>query len=203
MESLFGFLAGFLLLFLVFAIIIYVVFAIFLNKLNKLMYNKKTPMAWIPIFNIYLLGKLAVNKLVGWILVICVFLTSTSTTTVNGVKTESGILPSGIRSVVSTVYLIAVIALFIYAIIKYYKLKKNKNGVKEGNVIETNQPTQTPTMPTQTPSMPTQTPITPAQVVSKEMPQEIISTSTPLGTDINRTVENKDSNIDIVQDEIL
>ena len=36
---------------LVIAITIYVVEGIFLNKLNKLMYGKGTPMAWIPIAN--------------------------------------------------------------------------------------------------------------------------------------------------------
>lgn len=94
-------------------------------------------MAWIPIFDIYLLGKLTINKLVGWALVICAFLTSTYTTTINGVESSGGILPEGIRNVVSIIYGFVVLGLFIYAIVKYNKLKKEKvNGVSQQNVYQ-------------------------------------------------------------------
>ena len=98
--------------------------AIFLNKFNKLVYGKGTALAWIPICNVYLLGKLTVNKLVGWILVVCVFLTGSYTTTVNEVTTVHTILPENISSVVSTIYGLATFVLLIYAIVKYNKLKK-------------------------------------------------------------------------------
>ena len=110
---------------LVIAITIYVVEGIFLNKLNKLMYGKGTPMAWIPIANTYLLGKLTVNKTVGWILVACVILTSEYTTTVNGVENTYTILPEALNSIVSPLYSLAVIGLLVYAIVKYNKLKKS------------------------------------------------------------------------------
>ncbi|MEG0826716.1 MAG: hypothetical protein RR290_04710 [Clostridia bacterium] len=121
-----GALTGFLIVILLVSLAIYIVSAIFLNKFNKLVYGKGTAMAWIPIFDIYLLGKLTVNKLVGWALVICVFLKDTYTITENGVKSSGGILPEGIRSVFSIVYALTVLGLFIYAIIKYNKLKKEK-----------------------------------------------------------------------------
>ena len=106
---------------------IYIVQAIFLNKFNKLVNGKGTALAWIPICNIYLLGKLTINKLVGWILVICVFLTGSYTVTINGVETTHTILPDGISSIFSKLYSIVVLALFIYAIVKYSKLKNNSN----------------------------------------------------------------------------
>lgn len=93
----------FFIIILIVGLIIYIITSIFLNKLNKLMYGKGTPMAWIPIFNIYLLGKLTVNKLVGWILIVCIFITGSYSTTVNGVETTHDILPKGINSVVSTI----------------------------------------------------------------------------------------------------
>ena len=51
------------------------------------------------------------------------FLTVKVTTTINGVETVSYLLPDGIRQIVSGSYNIAVIVLFIYAIIKYNQLK--------------------------------------------------------------------------------
>ena len=50
--------------------IIYLLKVNFLNKFNKLIYGKFTVMSLIPIFDIYLLGKLTINKVFGLILVI-------------------------------------------------------------------------------------------------------------------------------------
>lgn len=123
--NLLAFLAGFAILLLVVALVAYVVLGIVLNKLNKIMYGKGTPMAWIPICNIYLLGKLTVNKVVGWILIGVSFLTATFTTTVNGVSKSYTILPEAVNSVVSNIYSLVVFGLFIYAVVKYNKLKKS------------------------------------------------------------------------------
>lgn len=119
---------------LVFVIVIgiYVGFAMFLNKFNQLVYNKKTALAWIPICNIYLLGKLAVNKIVGYVLVILVFLNANYTVTVNGVSTTYKILPGPISNIFQIIYDLAIIVLLIYAIVKYNKLKKaGESPVKE------------------------------------------------------------------------
>ena len=61
--------------FLLFVIvpIIHILLGIFLNKFNKLVYGEGSILAWFPIFNLYLLGKLTVNKYVGWILGIFIF----------------------------------------------------------------------------------------------------------------------------------
>jgi len=124
MESLISALAGFVFIFFLVILAIYIGCAIFLNKFNKLVYGKGTPMCWIPFANIYLLGKLTVNKIVGWILIICIILSTEFTVTINGVSTQGTILPAGISLIVSTLYGIAVFVLFIYAIVKYNKLKK-------------------------------------------------------------------------------
>lgn len=109
------------------AIVVYVLESIFLYKFNKLVYGKGTPLAWIPICNIYLLGKLAVNKIVGWILVIILFLTGTYTVTVNGVEETYTILPEGIHNVLTVLYYLVFLGLFVYAIIKYMRIKKSRN----------------------------------------------------------------------------
>ncbi len=128
MESLLGVLAAFGILILLVVIGIYIAQAIFLNKFNKLVNGKGTALAWIPKCNIYLLGKLTVNKIVGCIFVGCILITGTYTATINGVETTHTILSEGISSVVSTLYSIAVLGLFIYAILKYFKIKKNGNN---------------------------------------------------------------------------
>lgn len=124
MEELLAALAGFVIIVFVIVIAIYIACARFLSKFNKLVYGKGTALAWIPIANVYLLGKLTINKVAGWVLVACSLLSGTYTTTINGIETTHTILPEGISWLVSTVYSIAVLVLFIYAIIKYNQLKK-------------------------------------------------------------------------------
>ncbi len=132
METILGAFMGLFLIFIIVIIVIYVALAIFLSKLNKLMYGKGTALAWIPICNIYLLGKLTVNKTVGWILVACSILTANTTTTINGVTTTHSILPGALNSIVSILYRLGIIGLFVYAIVKYVRLKN-------GNVINNQQ----------------------------------------------------------------
>lgn len=76
-----------------------------LYKLNKIMYYEKSIIAWIPILNIYLLGKLTINDLIGKLLII-------------------GLVISFNWDITSVLYCIIVVGLYIYAIVKYIKLKK-------------------------------------------------------------------------------
>ena len=99
----------FIVLIILIVIAIYVAEAIFLNKLNKKIYGQGTALAWIPIANIYLLGKLAFNKAVGFALLAIVLV--------------FGAINNSALSSISTV--LEIIALVI-AIMKYSKLK---NGV--------------------------------------------------------------------------
>lgn len=96
---------------MILAIGLYFGFCIFLNRFHKLVYGKETIFAFIPICNVYLLGKLAVNNTVGILLAFLGFLPS--------------FLPETISYIISTPYQIAVIGLFIYSIIKYFKRKKD------------------------------------------------------------------------------
>lgn len=99
----------------------YALFGVFLCKLNTLVNGKGTMLAWVPICNIYLLGKLAVNKVVGWILVIGTFLI--------GIMRFSDVPSESISSIVFKIYNIIILGLFIYAVIKYFKLKNNQNNI--------------------------------------------------------------------------
>lgn len=97
---------------LVIALIIYICTAIFLNKFNKLKYGKGTFMAWIPVFQQYLVGKLAINKTVGWILVV--------------VWAVSLVLSGEVSFTLASIYSLASFILLIVCVVKYFKLKKEK-----------------------------------------------------------------------------
>ncbi len=122
---------------IVFAIVIgiYVLQGLFLTKFNKLVNGKGTPLAWIPICNVYLLGKLCINKIVGWILVGCILITGKFTVTINGVKNVYTILPKNITSLISSLSNLAIFGLFIYGIIKYNNLKRQKQNQSNDNLI--------------------------------------------------------------------
>lgn len=111
---------------LAFSLVIYLLVGKFLNDFNKLLYGKGTALAWIPFANIYLLGKLAFNKVVGWGLLILCAITSEYTITINGDTEYYSIFPGS-----SKIYSIAVIGLLVYAIIKYNKIKKGEISAKE------------------------------------------------------------------------
>ena len=94
------------------SLIIYICVSIFLNKYNKLKYGKGTFMAWVPVFQVYLTAKLAVNKVVAWILL--------------GVGLLGLVLadPAGVAA--TAIYNLVNFILFIVCIVKYFKLKKEK-----------------------------------------------------------------------------
>lgn len=133
MVGLLGAMLGFAIIIFIFAIAMYIVEGIFLTKLNKVMYGKGTALAWIPVANSYLLGKLTINDIVGWCLLGGQLLTMTFSTTLNGVKKTFSILPDSIRGTLSTVLSAVQLGLLVYAIIKYFKLKKEVSTINLNN----------------------------------------------------------------------
>jgi hypothetical protein len=121
--------------FAVVLIIIYILISIFLNKFNKLLYGKGTCMSWLPGFQTYLLGKLAINKVIGLIMVIMLILKSSfKITNSDGITSTFTFFSENIRLKLSTLYHTIFLVLLIYAIIKYNKLKKNVSENKINNV---------------------------------------------------------------------
>lgn len=128
METIFQYLFIILIVLAVIGLILYILFSIFLNKFNKLVYGKKTIRAWLPLFNVYLLGKLTINKAFGWLLVIGIFLTSSITTNVNGIEKTISILPLKIIPIYSSIYYLISFIVLILGIVKYFRLKKENNS---------------------------------------------------------------------------
>ncbi len=124
---------SFMFTFAIVALAIYILFGIILFKLNKAINKKVTLIAWIPIVNIYLLGKLTVNKIVGWILIIILFLITNHRVPLIGQKFMQNISLET-SYILFQIYLIILFALFIYAIGKLINLEKE---IKKETMIET------------------------------------------------------------------
>ena len=89
--------------------------------------ERKIILAWLPFYQIYLLGKLVINQLVGWVLGIgsvfyCFIIFSVN---------ENSFLSKAFTIVYSnyvSFYSIVIVGVYIYAIFKYRKLKKLQNN---------------------------------------------------------------------------
>lgn len=123
-------------------LLIHIMLAITLNKLNKNKYQKSTPMSWLPIFNIYLLGKLAIHKVFGIILIISMVLGIKITIPTNGEESVYG-LPDNIRNIINIVNISLFLLFFVIVIIKSLNNKKEEPEPEPIPIrppVNTNQP---------------------------------------------------------------
>lgn len=125
-------------------LILYVIFSSILSKANKTIYEEKNIFAWIPIFNLYLLGKIAINKIIGVILVLIEFLIGF----LCSIPYFQNVIPSYIVDILSLVFIFVIIILFFIVLAKYFKVKKRKRTVyvnyvspndDNGNNVDNNQ----------------------------------------------------------------
>lgn len=125
-------------------LILYVIFSSILSKANKTIYEEKNIFAWIPIFNLYLLGKIAINKIIGVILVLIEFLIGF----LCSIPYFQNVIPSYIIDILSLVFIFVIIILFFIVLAKYFKVKKRKRTVyvnyvspndDNGNNVDNNQ----------------------------------------------------------------
>ncbi len=125
-------------------LILYVIFSSILSKANKTIYEEKNIFAWIPIFNLYLLGKIAVNKIIGVILVLIEFLIGS----LISIPYFQNMIPSYIMDIMCLVFIFVIIILFFIVLAKYFKIKKRKRTVyvnyvspndDNGNNVDNNQ----------------------------------------------------------------
>lgn len=125
-------------------LILYVIFSSILSKANKTIYEEKNIFAWIPIFNLYLLGKIAINKIIGVILVLIEFLIGF----LCSIPYFQNVIPSYIVDILSLIFIFVIIILFFIVLAKYFKVKKRKRTVyvnyvspndDNGNNVDNNQ----------------------------------------------------------------
>lgn len=91
---------------LIISLPIYFATAILINKFHNVVYGKKTGLAWVPLGNHYLLGKLVFNKLCGWIFL--------------GIIVLNILLVNPFMNALTIIIMITVI---VFAFIKYSKIK--------------------------------------------------------------------------------
>lgn len=104
----------------------YIFMGISLYKINKNQKNKGNWMAWIPIFNIYLLGKLGCNKIVGILSVITLIVCTSFTISINSIEVES---VSFISPILSSILFFIVDIIMIISAARLYK-KSEKKPIK-------------------------------------------------------------------------
>jgi len=106
-------------------LISYVFSGIGLMKITKKLGEKGSWMAWVPIFNFYLIGKLAFTKTIGFIIVIL-----TSICLIN-IITEMSMLSEQLNSIVS--YALGILLLF--SLHKIYSKFSDKSNMMLGFTV--------------------------------------------------------------------
>ena len=91
--------------------VIYSVISVFINKLSDAVKGKTTILSWIPPFNVYLLGELVVNKIIG-ILLSIMFLFGIIIAIPN-IKFISNVIPKEIVLPYLIVYVLIIIILLL------------------------------------------------------------------------------------------
>lgn len=123
MEALLGIFAAFILVFAAIGFVFYIFLAVGLMGIAKQTGTSGGWMAWLPIFNIYLIGKLGINKVFGWALVVLLFLGGTGNVEVNGETVATGsLLPAPFNTIASLIMGV----LLILSLHKIYKRVSDK-----------------------------------------------------------------------------
>lgn len=137
MEEISGFFYFFMIFVILIVVACYAALAIFLNKFNKKLYGEPSVMAWIPFANIYLLGRLTFNKDAGYGLVALFVLSGTLTLTFD--KTTIILsLPNILQIILGAVFAGAFVAVLIFGIRKYGRLKANNLNNKSEEIAKAN-----------------------------------------------------------------
>jgi hypothetical protein len=118
-----GLLVAFLFLFLIIVLVLYILHGIGLMKIAKKLNVSHAWMAWVPVLNFYLLGKVAFNNIyVQLALPILFILGGSRETTVNGeIITKGTILPSPLDDIM---WLAFMILMFVCLYMVYKRMSK-------------------------------------------------------------------------------
>ncbi len=111
--------------------IFYSMIAVFLNNLHNREHGKTTILAWIPIFNIFLLGKLAIHWIVGILMAILFVFGIIITFNISGLETIHNLLPKEYVLPYQIGYGIIILILFIVAKIKLKRIIRSGTGKDE------------------------------------------------------------------------
>lgn len=110
-------------------VILHSFIALYIDRLNHIKGNSSTNWGLIPFANVYLLGELLFNKLVGAILFIGSVLSVDYHVTLLGTRYGFDIIPYSLRITLFIIVLAITIILLIFAVIEYGKTVRNNKYV--------------------------------------------------------------------------
>lgn len=120
-------------------LILHFTIGIFLNKIYYRKENKNTPMAFIPLANVYLLASLAIHSFVGWILVILIMLNINYPIVIDNKVVIKRILPENFGKTISLIVIFSIIILLIILLFRKNKkqeLPVNNNFLTEAELMK-------------------------------------------------------------------
>ena len=124
-----NFLYFFIAIIILIIITCYALLAVFLNNFNKKVNGTPSVMAWIPLANVYLLGKLTFSKDAGYGLVALFILSGTLKLTF-ATTTIVLSLPNVLQVILGAVFAGAFIVTLIFGIQKYSEIDTKKHNKK-------------------------------------------------------------------------
>lgn len=113
---------------LVFSIFAFILQAIITNKLNKNLYGKSSIFAFLPFLNMFTLGKVCADEIVGLVIATMLILCFRLTIPINGVNKTYAIIPESTTKVLFPYCIFIIVCLYIYSIFKFIRSIKDKKG---------------------------------------------------------------------------
>ncbi len=114
--------------FIIIGLGLYILVGMVLSKANKQKFGVETPMAWFPIVNIYLIGKISSSKTMGWLLLIGLVLTCEWATVDGTIKRTVGFMPQPYRLIFNYAIIGVIVMLFLKIV---YDLMHNSYDKKD------------------------------------------------------------------------
>lgn len=107
----------------------------YVDKLRFVNHEGRTNYALIPFTNVYLLGKYAVDSLLGIVLFVCLFFAVDFSVTIFDVKYGYAILTDTVRHVLFLIYFIVIIGILVYTGKKYAVITNYKDKIDIDDII--------------------------------------------------------------------
>lgn len=111
------------------------IIAMYIDKLRLLYKKARTNWALVPFVNMYLLGKYAVDIILGVILFVLLFVVINFSVTFFDITYSISLFTDRIRTILYVVYFIATICLLVYASSKYNKATNYKDRFDIDDII--------------------------------------------------------------------
>lgn len=110
------------------SIVAFIIQALVTNKLNKTLYGRYSIFAFIPFLNMFTLGKVCADEIVGIILMLMLILCFRLNISIAGVDKTLAIIPESTSTILFPYCMFLIICLFIYSIFKFFRSIKDKKG---------------------------------------------------------------------------